>query len=422
MTPEIVKARLIGFQNKRIMVIGDMMLDEFVWGKAQRISPEAPVPVIDIQDESYSLGGAGNVIANIRALGGIPIPISVMGRDIWADKVIAMLVKDGIWTKGIIREEGIQTTVKTRLIASSTQANQQIVRADRGNAEPLDKNIVTRLIDLIHDEIKTVDAVIVSDYDKGVASGLVLTMLLELAKNSRRFGVPVFIDPKLDEPTKYRGATLVKPNIREAEILSGIVIRNESTMIQAGHMIQHKLEAEFVLLTRGEAGMTLFRAEGDPIHIAAHAQEVYDATGAGDTVISTLALAYCAGSDMSEAAEIANTAAGIVVGKLGTATVDPHELLMAIDGRFGAKDPRVVVFAELNDERIAQDLQWGGPGHDDEHDSGEWISYIEKQLDACEGEIDDARKQNNDEQPDVRKRMVKIAAIAIAAIESIDRN
>ncbi len=307
------------FSGQTILVVGDAMLDEFIWGRVRRISPEAPVPIVEVRDETYRLGGAGNVVANIRALGGTPIPIGVIGRDRAAERLRDLLAQSGVDTSGLIEEPLRPTTLKTRIIAHS----QQVVRADRESRKPLAAAINRSLAEAFERWLSKAAAVIVSDYDKGVVNR---DLLDEILPKARSAGIPVFLDPKVHHADYYRPVTLITPNQREAELLTGLVIEDEQTLNEAGRRLIEKFGCEYVLITRGEEGMSLFNSTSSH-HLPTFAREVFDVTGAGDTVIATLALAKSGGATMEEAATLANHAAGIAVGKIGTATVNCPELV-----------------------------------------------------------------------------------------------
>jgi D-beta-D-heptose 7-phosphate kinase/D-beta-D-heptose 1-phosphate adenosyltransferase len=307
------------FANRRILVLGDMMLDEFIWGKVRRISPEAPVPVVEVARESYHLGGAGNVAANISAMGAAPVPIGLVGDDYAATRLSKLLSDQGIEPSGLVSEAGRPTTVKTRIVAH----NQQIVRADRENKTPLTDERNRALLEAFVRWLPTCAAVIVSDYDKGVVNRTLLSQALPAAQSA---GIPVLLDPKVYQADYYRPITLITPNQREAELITGTTIDNDSQLEVAGRKLLEKFECPYALITRGEEGMSLFSRDGSQ-HLPTFAREVFDVSGAGDTVIATLALALAAGATMEEAAILANHAAGLVVGKVGTATVSRTELL-----------------------------------------------------------------------------------------------
>lgn len=312
------------FSGKTILVIGDVMLDEFIWGKVRRISPEAPVPVVEVMDETYRLGGSGNVAANIQELGGKAIPLGVVGRDSASDRIGELLDKAGIETYGLVRTDR-RTTVKTRILAHS----QQVVRTDRESKKPVSAEINSDLASLFTQLLPNADAVIVSDYDKGVVNRELMTTILPKA---RQRGIQVFLDPKVHHADYYRPITLITPNHHEAELLSGLAIDTEGALEEAGRRLLQKFDCEYVLVTRGEEGMSLFDSSGSH-HLPTFAREVFDVTGAGDTVIAALALARTGGATMQESAVLANHAAGIVVGKVGTATVSRSELISDFEAR-----------------------------------------------------------------------------------------
>ena len=320
MNRQRIEQILTNFSGKTVLIVGDVMLDEFIWGNVARISPEAPVPVVEVVGETYRLGGSANVAANIRALDGAPIPIGVIGRDSASGRVEELLRESGIELRGLAHADR-PTTLKTRIIAHS----QQIVRADRENKKPLPPELSRELTALFVEYLPGAAAVIVSDYDKGVVNRELLSSILPKARSA---GVPVYLDPKVQHADYYRPITLITPNQREAELLTGTTIDSNAALEEAGRKLLHQFECEYALITRGEGGMSLFNANGGGSHhLPTSAREVFDVTGAGDTVIATLALARAGGATMEEAAMIANHAAGIVVGKLGTATLTRSELI-----------------------------------------------------------------------------------------------
>jgi D-beta-D-heptose 7-phosphate kinase/D-beta-D-heptose 1-phosphate adenosyltransferase len=315
---------LTRFSGKTIVIVGDVMLDEFIWGKVRRISPEAPVPVVEVTDETYRLGGSGNVAANIQELGGKSIPLGVVGRDAASDRIGELFDRTGIETYGLVRADR-PTTVKTRILAHS----QQVVRTDRESKKPVSTEVNSDLAGLFTQFLPNAAAVIVSDYDKGVVNRELMTTILPKA---RQHGIPVFLDPKVHHADYYRPITLITPNHREAELLSDLAIDNERALEEAGQRLLQKFDCEYVLITRGEEGMSLFDRSGSH-HLPTFAREVFDVTGAGDTVIAALALARAGGATMQESAILANHAAGIVVGKVGTATVSRSELISDFEAR-----------------------------------------------------------------------------------------
>jgi rfaE bifunctional protein kinase chain/domain len=312
-----------GMARSRVLVCGDVMLDEFLWGRVARISPEAPVPVVEVARESFHVGGAGNVAQNVRALGGEAILASVIGDDTAGRRIRDALARAGVAAEMVVGEPERPTTVKTRIVAH----HQQVVRADFERTEPIPERFERELQERIRSRLAGVQVVVVSDYDKGVVTPGMMRWLRGLA--SRR-ALPLLVDPKVRHFPLYRGATLVTPNQPEAEQATGIRITDQPSLEAAGQRILQILRCSAALVTRGEHGMSLFRRDASPVHIPTSAREVFDVTGAGDTVIATLALAFGAGATALEAAELANRAAGIVVGKLGTATASPAELLDAL--------------------------------------------------------------------------------------------
>ncbi|MCI0490600.1 MAG: D-glycero-beta-D-manno-heptose-7-phosphate kinase [Blastocatellia bacterium] len=320
LTRERAEKLIGGFESKRIVVLGDVMLDEFIWGRVRRISPEAPVPVVEVERDSLALGGAGNVASNLVALGAIPAILGVVGDDLNAERLRSVLRSEGMSDEGLIVDSGRPTTLKTRIIAH----HQQVVRADRENRQPVAAEIEDRLVERFCREIETADAVVVSDYNKGLLTPGLLARTLD---EGRKRGVTVCLDPKMRSFVYYQPVTIITPNNQEAAEASGISIEDESSLIEAGRRLLDSIDCRAVLVTRGEEGMTLFIDDGEVTHIPTVAREVYDVTGAGDTVIATLALSLAAGAPMAEAAVLANHAAGVVVGKLGTATVTREELI-----------------------------------------------------------------------------------------------
>lgn len=307
--------------NQRIIVLGDVMLDEFVWGDVTRISPEAPVPVVDIRRESVHLGGAANVLANLLALGARASVIGVVGHDSAGERLRAALAKTNSQQPNdyLVVDEHRPSTTKTRIIAHS----QLVVRADRELRTPVDPRTEDRIIGALQEALASADAFVVSDYDKGVVTQRILREILPMAYER----MPVLIDPKLRNFASYSPATLVTPNHHEALRMTDLEEDSDENLHQAAKLIRAKLLCDSVLVTRGSKGMMLLEGESEPVYVETAAREVYDVTGAGDTVIATLACALAAGASMFEAATLANHAAGIVVGKVGTATASADELI-----------------------------------------------------------------------------------------------
>lgn len=310
------------FRERRIVVYGDVMLDEFVWGDVRRISPEAPVPVVEIRRESVHLGGAANVLSNLRALGVRSSLVGVVGQDRAGERVRAELRESGALDaeENLVVDVSRPTTVKTRIIAHS----QLVVRADRERRTPLDATVEERVVETLRRLLRNADALVVSDYDKGAVTPNALDEVLPAAEAA---GVPVLIDPKIRNFDSYRPATLVTPNHHEALQVTNTEDDTDEGVARAARSIRERLGCRSVLITRGERGMMLLEDDGEPTYVPTAAREVFDVTGAGDTVIATLAASVAAGATLAEAAMLANHAAGIVVGKLGTATASADELL-----------------------------------------------------------------------------------------------
>lgn len=296
------------------------MLDEFFWGRANRIAPEAPVPVVEVERESYALGGAANVAANIRSLGGLPFVIGVVGDDLAAEHLRDAMLRWHLEWQGLVVDASRPTTRKTRVMVNA----HQLARFDRESRQPISTAIEADLLARIDDWLPQVSAVAVSDYDKGA---LTPNLLRQVLTRARQRGLPVALDPKPARFTAYQPVTVVTPNHLEAAAIAQLPITDEASLEAACRCLSAMIGAAHVLVTRGEAGMTLYEATGQMQHIPAAAREVYDVTGAGDTVLAALALGLSAGLTLPQSAHIANRAAGVVVGKLGTATARPEEVL-----------------------------------------------------------------------------------------------
>ncbi len=307
-----------------MLVIGDLMLDHYVWGRVQRISPEAPVPVVDVTSESVMLGGAGNVFLNLASLGASVEVCGVVSQDAAGEALMDILRGQGASVEGIVCEEGRPTTQKTRVVAHQ----QQVVRFDRERRGEISPKTHARLLEYLDAHLDEGRCVVVSDYAKGVISDDLMRRLMAVA--SQR-GVTVMVDPKVPHMVFYRGAHIVTPNHLEASQATDIEIIDDDSLRRAGRRLLKSLDAQAVLVTRGEHGMSLFEADGTESHIPTVAQQVFDVTGAGDTVIATLAAARAVGASWLDAATLANCAAGYVVGVVGTATVKPEALHRQIE-------------------------------------------------------------------------------------------
>ncbi|HKQ57249.1 MAG TPA: D-glycero-beta-D-manno-heptose-7-phosphate kinase [Candidatus Eisenbacteria bacterium] len=311
------------FAGRRILVLGDLMLDRYLWGRVDRISPEAPVPVVELERETHALGGAGNVAANLRALGAEPVLLGVIGEDADGTHLLGALRNRGVSTMGIVADRARPTTVKTRIIAHA----QQVVRADKESRADLDGPAFEALAGRIEAEIARCESVIVSDYGKGVITPRSLEHALGLARERR---LPVSVDPKESHIDAYRGVSILTPNQHEAGYIQGRRIVDETSLMEVGWGLQERLGAEAVLVTRGPAGMSLFEKGGRYTHLPTVAREVYDVTGAGDTVVSVVALALAAGADYPTASFLSNHAAGVVIREVGTASCTPSQLEASI--------------------------------------------------------------------------------------------
>ncbi|HUI27900.1 MAG TPA: D-glycero-beta-D-manno-heptose-7-phosphate kinase [Candidatus Kryptonia bacterium] len=302
------------FGRVRVLVVGDLILDQFIWGRVERISPEAPVPVVQVTDESFRLGGAANVVNNVRALGGQAAACGVVGIDAAGRRLVRLLREIGAGVAGVCASRRVDTTRKTRIVAHQ----QQVVRLDRDQTPATTLTAAARALRYVQRHLREFDVVVVSDYGKGVVSPALLSALAE-QRRRRRFHY--VIDPKKQNFTHYRGAGVMTPNAAEASQATGIDIHDERSLRRAGALLLERWDADAVLITRGERGMTLFKRGGVASHFPTAARHVFDVTGAGDTVVAACALALGAGASLEAAAILANHAAGIVVGEVGTATV-----------------------------------------------------------------------------------------------------
>ncbi len=311
-----LKSIFNNFKKTRILVIGDLILDRFIWGNVSRISPEAPVPVVEVTDDSFMLGGAANVANNVVALKGEVTVAGVVGKDRAGEVLRRLLDERDI--ESALFEDSRPTTIKTRVVAH----NQQVVRFDREDKSRISGRTLWGLMKFIKSAVSEHDAVIVSDYRKGVVSRELIKGILDAARKEDRL---VAVDPKVGHFHFYKGVSLITPNLLEASQGSGVEIRDEKSLVRAGEALMRRLSCGAVLITRGEEGMSLFE-KGKITHIPTVARHVYDVTGAGDTVIAAFTLACASGASMLESSVIANHAAGIVVGEVGTAVVTQEKL------------------------------------------------------------------------------------------------
>jgi rfaE bifunctional protein kinase chain/domain len=317
-----MEAILNNFENKKILVIGDIMLDKYVSGDVKRISPEAPVQVINVKNEKYVPGGSANVCSNLACLDAKTYVSGVIGKDS-ANKLISCFRKGRINYSLIVKDKNRMTTQKVRVVGR----NQQLLRIDYENSEKVEKEIERKMIEKILKKLRGFDAIVVSDYAKGVVTKELFDALMRAAKKEN---IPVIVDPKPKNKDVYEGAYLIKPNLKEAVEMTGIDIKSDEDIIKTGKMLLKKLKSN-ILLTCGGKGMYLFEKNGGVEHMPTEAREVYDVTGAGDTVAAVAALCLAAGAKLKEAAFIANKAAGIVVGKAGTSTVSIEEIRKNLD-------------------------------------------------------------------------------------------
>jgi len=318
----------------RALVVGDLMLDEYLWGTAERISPEAPVQVVEVRREDLRLGGAGNVINNLLSLGCQVHVASVLGGDEDGSLLRRRLEEKQVDTSGVIHAQGRTTSRKTRVLAS----NQQMLRIDRESCDAISPELEAQLIAYIQKHIKTFDVVLVSDYLKGVLTPNVLTATIAAG---RKAAIPVVVDPKGNDYSKYRGATLLTPNRKEAQLASQVEISDETSLRLAGTTLRSDLDLDVLVLTRSEEGMSLFKRDGSEVHLPTEAREVFDVSGAGDTVLCLFGLGLACDLSLEEAATLANIAAGVVVAKVGTSTVTPAEMLEVVEQQHPDSDRKI---------------------------------------------------------------------------------
>ena len=320
------RALMAGFADRRILVIGDLMLDEYIWGKVSRISPEAPVPVVNVTGESYYPGGAANVTRNVREFTPGVSVMGLAGTDPHGRRLLELLEHSGVDTSGVEQDPACSTTVKTRIIAR----NQQVVRVDRERKTPLTPEQAERAIEYLDRTIEGLDGIIVADYGKGFLTQPLADHICRTARAHRKI---LTVDPHPHTSLSWHGATAIKPNRAEAFIAAGLPpsdpvspVLEDRALLEAGNRLLALWQCQSLLITLGEQGMLLLQSGAPPYHTPTHAQEVFDVSGAGDTAIAVFTLGLSAGATPAEAAEMANRASGIVVGKLGTATVTVAEL------------------------------------------------------------------------------------------------
>jgi len=309
------------FSKRKVLVLGDVGVDKYTIGKVTRISPEAPIPIVEVYDTQLKLGLASNVADNVRALGGQALLVGVVGKDRNAQDFVGLLKKSKLTDKYLVSDASRQTTLKERVVAES----QQICRIDHESKKKIEPRVVRGIWTNIEKALNEADCVIVEDYAKGLIDEALCRQLFQAAEEK---GIPVLVDPNSrSAPSLYNGCTVITPNTLEAEALSKVQITDMNSLRQAGHRLLSEVNARIVIITRGKEGMAIFaRGENEPVLIPTFAREVFDVSGAGDTVIATLGLALVSGADVIEAALLANFAAGVEVGKRGTATVSLTEL------------------------------------------------------------------------------------------------
>ena len=307
------------FDGKRIAVVGDMMLDGYFWGDVKRISPEAPVPVLEVEEEFFRFGGAANVALNILSLGGIPLPVGVIGYDNYGTIFSSLLKEKNISNDGIIVDDERPTTTKTRVIANS----QHVVRIDKESKSYLRKQTEQKLSMHLANIANRLDGIILQDYNKGVLTPSLISNIISLAN---RKDILITVDPKFDNFFEYKNVTVFKPNRKETEAVLGTRIKSDEDVSSAGNELLHTLNAKYILLTLGEGGIAVFEKDNKEKRMPTKARKVADVSGAGDTVISTLTIGLAAGADINEACFLANYAAGIVCGEVGIVPIEKEKL------------------------------------------------------------------------------------------------
>ncbi len=339
------------FDQCKLMVIGDLMVDEYLWGIVDRISPEAPVQIVSVTHEEYTLGGSGNVVNNLAALGAKVAVAGVIGTGTNGKLVLEKLKELGVDTRGVIHDPERPTTRKTRVIAD----HQHVLRIDRESKKEISIQSLKALVQRAANIIPEVDVVLVSDYGKGVITKPLLAELIATAKKHRKI---IIGDPKGQDFTKYSGVNILTPNKKEAGLSEGIEIIDEATLLKAGIGILEKTGIDKILITLGKDGMILFENNQPPYKIKAEARQVFDVSGAGDTVIATLGLGLATGLPVRQAVGLANAAAGLVVGKVGTATITREELKAAMNPSFDVSTFKYIQLEELG--RLANNLKKQG--------------------------------------------------------------
>jgi len=346
----LIESFLEGVAKTRALILGDLMLDEYIWGTVDRISPEAPVQIVEVKRKELRLGGAGNVINNLLTLNCQVDVVSVVGDDDDGQFLLRRLAERGVHKHGVFSQAGRVTSRKTRVLAS----NQQIVRIDQETRAEISSASEDRILCYLQASVSSLDVIYLSDYQKGVMTD---RLLKEVIAIGREANVPVLVDPKGDAYCKYKGATLLTPNRKEAQQATGILITDEASMLKAGRKLRAELELEALVLTRSEEGMTVFSSDGE-INLPTVAREVYDVSGAGDTVLSLFGLGMAQKLPLACSAGLANLAAGIAVGKVGTSTVSIQEILDTVGTQQHESDQKICA-SSLLQNILAGDRQRG---------------------------------------------------------------
>ena len=313
------------FTAKKIAIIGDMMLDGYFWGDVTRVSPEAPVPVVEIDDEFFRFGGAANVALNISSIGGNPLPVGVIGNDRDGKMFLSLMDNADLNSDGIFFDKDRPTTTKTRVIAGK----QHVVRIDKESKNSISSELEQKIIDFLRSHITDIDAIILQDYNKGVLTDNIIQTVIEIANVNNKI---ITIDPKFINFKKYKNATVFKPNKKESEDVLGIRIVTDEDITRAGKELLKQLNAKYILLTLGEKGIALFQKDLDEIRIPTKARKVADVSGAGDTVIATITYALACGAAIEEAAYIANYAGGLVCQEVGIVPIERDKLFSTLRG------------------------------------------------------------------------------------------
>lgn len=331
-TEERLASLLAPMRQKFVAIIGDVMLDRYIWGTVSRISPEAPVPVVDVARESTHLGGASNVALNVRSLGATPVLFGAVGADTSADDLRRIFSETGIHTDFLVVDEGRPTTVKTRIIAGS----QHVVRIDYEQRTQISEAATQRILDRLDAHINSIDVIVLQDYNKGLIGP---ELIKRVSERARARGIPVLVDPKYANFFAYEGVSVFKPNRKETEDALGVKLGSEQSFVDAARQMRERLHCDNVLLTLGELGMLLLQSDDTVTRVPTRARKVADVSGAGDTVVATLASMIACGADVVEAAHLANVAGGLVCEEIGIVPVDRDALVEAASGQHLHSDP-----------------------------------------------------------------------------------